>query len=316
MEKDKRILADALKESEMNDTRFLIEQYHVISNNRLQHNDLFWNFQLVFLTAQSFLLMLALGGFVKNPLANAIGALCGFVFGFMSIQAFERNRFMEVCEAEFLLDIEKKQRKEYPCVLIIHDRPQSYRYLNQKSLMVKMKSRDKLNFLNQGSSHDLWKCGMWLIMAINVFLFFYHLFVFGFRDYKGNFLWCDSYYGFRESFDKFALTTLFSILAINWVLFMLHLVLKSQPFRINRDKVNKRIDYAQKARTFRILIYLLQLLLILCATIVSVLAYSHLIEYTPNIWLILFIVCSILSPIPFFYTRSKKQPLHKQKHKC
>ena len=89
------------------ETDFLIEQYRVLAYDRISHNQLFWNVQLMFLTAQSFLLILATGGFHTSYLGRAIGGLVCALFGIQSIQGFERNRMMEIADADILLDIER-----------------------------------------------------------------------------------------------------------------------------------------------------------------------------------------------------------------
>lgn len=308
-----------MKELNHEDTMFLIDQYHVISNNRLQHNELLWNFQLVFLTAQAFLLIIALGGFIDNPLSRAIGAFCGFVFGFMSIQAFERNRIMEVADAELLLDIENhiNKRKIHPR-LSVHNKPQTYNYLNGRSILQELESRGRLNFLNRGSSYELWKCGMWLVMLIEFSLFLYHLFVFGFKGYEGAFLWCNSYNDFRESINKLVLSGLLFLLSVNWVFYMLQLVLKSQPCKEKNGKGRQKSyvgeDAEKSLRYFRIIIYALQTCLILYALLNGILAWIYSIDYNPNMWMVILYICFVLTPIPFIYTKSQKGSVHKQKH--
>ena len=279
-----------LADREEKETRFLIEQYHVISNNRLQHNELFWNFQLLFLTAQAFLLVVALGGLVTNSFARAIGAFCGFVFGFMSYQAFERNRIMEVADAELLLNIENDLKLHNYRALSIHHKMQTYNYLYGKNVYDTLNARGLMRFFNRGSSYELWKCGMRLVMLLELSLFSYHLFAFWVKDYKGQFLWCSTYELFLGSISKLALGCLFVIFAMNWAEFMFYLVLKSQLKDESEDE--KRLK--KGIRNSLIIFSIIQLVLGIVTYLVSLFDYLDANFNCGWIWLILLAICAIL----------------------
>lgn len=279
-----------LADREEKETRFLIEQYHVISNNRLQHNELFWNFQLLFLTAQAFLLVVALGGLVTNSFARAIGAFCGFVFGFMSYQAFERNRIMEVADAELLLNIENDLKLHNYRALSIHHKMQTYNYLYGKNVYDTLNARGLMRFFNRGSSYELWKWGMRLVMLAELSLFAYHLFVFGLKGCSGNIPLYGTYDVFRESISKGALSSIFAIFAMNWAEFMFYLVLKSQLKDESEDE--KRLK--KGIRSSLIIFSIIQLVLGIVTYLVSLFDYLDANFNCGWIWLILLAICAIL----------------------
>ena len=291
MRNTKQIQRHRLKTREEKNIKFLIEQYHVISNNRLQHNELFWNFQLVFLTAQAFLLVVALGGLVTNSFARAIGAFCGFVFGFMSYQAFERNRIMEIADAELLLNIENDLKLHNYRALSIHHKMQTYNYLYGKNVYDTLNARGLMRFFNRGSSYELWKCGMRLVMLLELSLFSYHLFAFWVKDYTGQFLWCPTYGLFLGSISKLALGCLFVIFAMNWAEFMLYLVLKSQ---IKHNSPEEKEANEKDYKKTRIKFYRLQFAFVVLALLYSALDYKdkNIVPDFEWVWLILLAICA------------------------
>lgn len=278
-----------LADREEKETRFLIEQYHVISNNRLQHNELFWNFQLLFLTAQAFLLVVALGGLVTHPFARAIGAFCGFVFGFMSYQAFERNRIMEIADAELLLNIENDLKLRNYRALSIHHKMQTYNYLYGKNVYDTLNARGLMRFFNRGSSYELWKCGMRLVMLLELSLFAYHLFVFGLKGCSGNIPFYGTYDVFLESISKGALSSIFAIFAMNWAEFMFYLVLKSQLKDESEDE--KRLK--KGIRNSLIVSYMFQLVLVVVAYLISLSDYLQKNSGRGWVWLALVGLCIV-----------------------
>jgi hypothetical protein len=274
-------------------TRFLIEQYRVISNNRISHNELFWNFILMFLTAQSFLLILALGGFTSVPWERAIGGFIGFIFGFMSIQGFERNRAMEIADAELLLDIEQYFIERCKLGKELHNTLDTYTYLDGKKVVDYLETKKIMTFLSRGVSYDIWKSGMWLITIVSFLLFLYNIFIFSFARYSGKFLWCASFSKFRTSFDALAIGVVFIVFAVNWFINMITRLQDHKPRKKPTDKQKKteRISY----NIAKVLVYFFETVSILIAIIISFYDYRNKIVTKPFMWLYVLIFCLLLT---------------------
>ena len=298
-------------------TSFLVEQYRVISNNRINHNALFWNFILMFLTAQSFLLILALGGFSQVPWEKAIGGFIGFVFGFMSIQGFERNRVMEIADAELLLDIENHFLNSGKIGLKVHRKPGEYAYLKGDNVLKVLESRGLMTFLNRGISYELWKSGMWLITFVSLTLFFYNMLIYSYVSSTGRFLWYDSFAVFENSFDHSAIGIIIVITAINWIFYIFELLQRRQPKRnqtpdekvtvadnnqaetLEQSKLKRKKTYGnQKIKFF---VYILEYGIILACIIYTLVAYFDHATFIPFMWPCVLLIC--LAIIVFFHRK-------------
>ena len=166
---------DSIKKSHENELineneQFLISQYHILSDRRISHNELFWEVPLMFFTAQAFLLMITLGSGVVWW-SRAIAAFISFLFGLLSIQVFERDRIMENIDAEQLYDIENFFYLQGKKVSFIHHKPSKRTYLHNESILDRFEKQDKWKILNRVSSYELWKIGLQLSTTISVFLF-------------------------------------------------------------------------------------------------------------------------------------------------
>jgi len=281
---------------ESKETLFLIAQYQVIANNRVSHNELFWNFQIMFLMAQSFLLILALGGFTQIPWERAVGGFIAFVFGALSIQGFERNRAMEIADAELLLNIEKRFKDSRYIGLKVHDRLTTYKYFSGKSVLNYLEKKKIMNFFSRGISYGFWKCGMWLITFVAFSLFLYNTFLFCFSSSFGRFLWYDSFDIFKSSFDRSALGAVVVILALNWIFYMVDMLQEQQPKKYPKEYKNKQIkdEKAQakvKKRKAQKSLYLRELILILVAFVYTIFAYYHVFKFIPFMWLGVLFIC-------------------------
>jgi hypothetical protein len=260
----------------------------------------------MFLTAQAFLLILALGGFEAPTWAKAIGGFVGFVFGFMSIQGFERNRAMEIADAELLLDIEKYLILRGYKGFKTHDKLRNYKYLNGKSVLSKLEAKKVMTFLGRGISYDLWKSGMWLISIVSFVLFFYNVFIFSFSSSNGKFLWYQNFAVFKDSLDWSAFGAVFVIFAINWLLFMIekirgqqtkrpHLVKSRLPNAFSKKKMN----LIRASKRIQLNSIISEIIIILLASAYSLLAYYDLTKFIPYMWLIIMISCLVIMGLSY-----------------
>jgi mannose-1-phosphate guanylyltransferase len=198
------------------DSAFLFEQYSVLANDRIHHDELFWNVPMTFLTAQAFLLVIALGGFNTKPWQCAIGAFISFVFGILTIQIFERNRVLEIADAELLLDMERHFLSKGYKGSELHHKNAKKKYLSGNSVEQYLESKNIYKFLNRGVSYELWKKGMWLVTAISLFLFLYNLL---FYFHYTNFIF-GSFADFIADLDRNAISNIMILMAVNWLVYL------------------------------------------------------------------------------------------------
>lgn len=109
-----------------NDLDFLKLQYQVLSERRINHNTLLWNVPSMLFVAQTFMWAIALNN-ENNEFIRCGISLLSIVISYISYQLFERNRLMEVVDAEQMYSIEeyiKKYNNEVNSipVMIIHNR--------------------------------------------------------------------------------------------------------------------------------------------------------------------------------------------------
>jgi mannose-1-phosphate guanylyltransferase/uncharacterized membrane protein len=275
------------------DNSFLLEQYQVLASDRINHNELFWNVPMMFLTAQSFLLVIALGGLSAPPWGRAIGAFISFVFGILSIQIFERNRINEIADSELLLDIERHFILQGYSGTQIHQKASERSYLSGEKVDVHLEKNKFLKFLNKGVSYELWKKGMWLVSFTSLLLFIYNSLYY----YNGEFLEFDCFRSFILSIDKTAAVIILVIFALNWLIYLMDFIspIKNQAKgQISEENVKK----SQK------LIRILQVSLLGVSVAYSYCVsknYLHVTEL-PNMWLKLYIICAQILTVYLFRT--------------
>ena len=242
-------------DGEKRDSSFLIAQYQVLSNDRVNHNELFWNVPIIFLTAQAFLLLIALGGFECNHWERAIGAFISFVFGFLSIQIFERNRVSELSDAELMQDIEKQLLAQGYIGTEAHQKTTNRKYLNGQNVEKSLERKKVLKFLNSGVSYHLWHYGMKLVIMTSVILFFYNILMYvernfpylnyskGFADNNAieNCLSFGSFRNFLDTLDKSAIAAIIVICLSTWTVQMLYKIYKTYPKRIARKLIDREV---------------------------------------------------------------------------
>ncbi len=290
----------ANKDTDKKDITFLIEQYRVLSNDRINHNGLFWNVPVMFLTAQSFLLVIALGGANSYPWERAIGAFISFVFGILSIQIFERNRINEITDAEMMLDIERHFISQGFTGSQVHQKASKLRYLNGDKVEKNLDLKGFFNFFNRGVSYSLWKNGMWLVTIISVILFFYNIL----QYFETNFPYFGSFHLFIGSLNKAAVGTILILVCINWIIYLLNIIRQSQ----NRKK---RVNVGSQSRSkignaFESLkpflpCYVYEFITISSFCFFSAIAYFNRIIIFRGYWLLMFGLCILPLALCVYY---------------
>ena len=85
MQNDTQVSDAVQNKFEDKDVDFLVEQYQALSASRISQNEALWSIPMLFLTAQSFLITLALGGASHFYWEKAIAAFIASIFGFYTI---------------------------------------------------------------------------------------------------------------------------------------------------------------------------------------------------------------------------------------
>lgn len=121
--KEKCDIEEKKTKEEKNDNcknyEFLLAQYNVLSDRRIQHNQLLWDKPSILFTAQAVLWVVTL-----NPDTNSVIrvflAVLSVLISCTMTYSFHRCRNMEICDAEQLYWIEKHFVDEGIPALIIH----------------------------------------------------------------------------------------------------------------------------------------------------------------------------------------------------
>ncbi len=154
----------------------LLQQYQLLSESRISHDGLLWEVPMMFLTGQAFLLTIALSN-DDNHLwwARATAAFISAIFGFLSIQVFERNRVMVVADTEQMLDIEQYLTSIGYEGLLVNEEFKKRRYMSRQYVQEKMERRGKVSFLGRAGSFPLWRIGMYLTTVISASIFLWNI---------------------------------------------------------------------------------------------------------------------------------------------
>lgn len=107
------------------DFSFLIQQYQTLSDRRINHNTLLWDVPSLLFVAQTFLWTIAFSS-ETNPVIRCAISLISVIIAITSFQSFERNRLMEVVDAEQMYNIEKYFEESihkdavFPAIIVHH----------------------------------------------------------------------------------------------------------------------------------------------------------------------------------------------------
>jgi hypothetical protein len=130
----------------------ILAQYQVVAARRQNFDSMLWQVPALSLTAQAFLLVIALGS-GSGHLARIAAGLLSAVTALMSVQLLLRQRLHEEADARWLHDFEDSHDWEP-----IHRRP------SERVAAVGMRARG----LAKLPSHQLWLIGLVLFGAIGL----------------------------------------------------------------------------------------------------------------------------------------------------
>lgn len=160
-----------------NNLDFLKLQYQVLSERRINHNTLLWNVPSLLFVAQAFLWTLALND-ENNELICCGISLLSLLISYIAYQLFERNRLMEVVDAEQMYSIEKyiknQNNVENPIpIMIIHNKISERTLIDGRYNMITdflnyhpyYKHHNKKSSLCKKASSELWKI-LFILMTI------------------------------------------------------------------------------------------------------------------------------------------------------
>lgn len=170
-----------------NDLDFIKLQYQVLSERRINHNTLLWNIPSMLFVAQAFMWTIALDD--KNHVLIRCGiSLLSIAISYISYQMFERNRLMEVVDAEQMYSIEeyiKKHNNEVNTipVLIIHNRLEMRTLIDGRFDMITdfmnyhsyYKHHNKKSSLCKKVSSNLWKTLFIFFLILSCAIFLYNI---------------------------------------------------------------------------------------------------------------------------------------------
>ena len=87
------------------------QQYQIVAARRQNYDNLVWQTPVVRLTAQAFLLTIALGAKTTNP-ARFVAALLSLLAALASLQLLSKHRHMEVLNSRLLEEHEKASKNQ------------------------------------------------------------------------------------------------------------------------------------------------------------------------------------------------------------
>ena len=172
-----------------NDLEFLKIQYQILSERRINHNTLLWNVPSILFVAQAFLWTLALNNDNHWIIRCAISAL-SVVIAYVVYQTFERNRLMEVIDAEQMYSIEEyiKSRDSSTDtftspIMIIHHKIDKRNLIDGRYEMVSdflnyhgyYKHHNKKKSICKQASSALWKVVFFLFFALSCIILLYNI---------------------------------------------------------------------------------------------------------------------------------------------
>jgi len=161
-----------LQKDDDKDNRLLFEQYKILSERRINHNNLLWQSPIMFFTAQAFLYMIALGD--GTWWARAVAAFISCVFSVLTDILFENNRAMEITDAEQMENIETNLIKDYRGLgLKIHSVQDRRCYLDGTLVRAKQFDIGKFTKINKIPSYNIWTYGFRFTAVVSGLLFLY-----------------------------------------------------------------------------------------------------------------------------------------------
>lgn len=159
---------------------FLKIQYQVLAARQLNHNSLVWNTPSLLFVAEALLWNIVLDDKICKWIC-CMTAAASVIIAFVSLQAFLRNRLMDVVDATQLYSIERRfAAMKKPSITVYHS-------LENRTELAETGTETIPNFwvslpayknhlLSHIPTFNLWTKVFWMNLAINVVLFVYTLY--------------------------------------------------------------------------------------------------------------------------------------------
>lgn len=173
------------KHGEPRDLEFLKLQYQVLSDRRISHDSLLWNMPSILFVALTLLWNIALDSKVDIIIRCIVSAV-SFLVGLTAYWTFERNRVMEVADAEQMFSIEKLLRtwnvetgdsEKRPILIVNHLLEERTWFSNKKEFPLNdFFIKKPQNPLGRKSPLKLWRLIFWFFMGLSVLIFLYNLY--------------------------------------------------------------------------------------------------------------------------------------------
>jgi hypothetical protein len=135
---------------------YILTQYQIISDRRINQNEMLWQTPTLCFTAQAFLFTIALGNGIPIE-ARLISAFLIVVTSILCLQLMSKHRYFEVENSKLLEKIEKENG-----FLVIHAKSNT--------------TTEKLNFFTKLTSYKIWMIGMVIFLFIAILLTIYCLY--------------------------------------------------------------------------------------------------------------------------------------------
>lgn len=173
------------KSNSSQDLDFLKIQYQVLSSRQINHNNMIWNVPTLLFVVQSLLWTIALNIDI-HIIIRLLLSLVSVIMGFMSIQAFQRTRLMEIVDSEQLYSIEKlflglRKEKNQKSALIIHHQIKKRTVISEQGDESVINILSEKDFFRKGKlvhikSFNLWLIAFWLIFGLSIIIALYNLY--------------------------------------------------------------------------------------------------------------------------------------------
>ena len=135
---------------------YLLTQYQIISDRRINQNEMLWQTPTLCFTAQAFLFTIALGNGIRIE-ARLISSFLIVVTSILCLQLMSKHRYFEVENSKLLEKIEEENG-----FFVIHAK--SYA------------ATGKQNFIVKYGSYKTWVLGMTIFLVIAILLTIYCLY--------------------------------------------------------------------------------------------------------------------------------------------
>lgn len=133
------------------DPNVLAAIYQSLAARRLGYDTLMWQVPVLSLTAQAFLLTIALGS-ASRPAARLASAILSFVVAIISLQLMAKHRHNEEIDSRLAERLERELHLDTAIGFIPHTR------IREREGVVGLHA----NFLVQRSSYKIWRFGLFL----------------------------------------------------------------------------------------------------------------------------------------------------------